>query len=287
VEVKVPLAVTTRVRKRADEPATQLFNRFYEDNPTNTEEQVGLIERPALTTLINVGDNNPGRRIFRQKGFASGDLFHVAGLNLYRHNLNQFRVITTTQISGIVQGTGAPDMCATNGYLFIADGFTLQYTNGTAALAGVDISLLTPGIAFASVDVFNGYVLASVATSDRFYWLQPGSLQFQALDFATAEHFPDKILQIRVVGDEFWLLGEKSVEVWRATGQGSAPFERVEGRAFNFGIYGGTAVRMKDTSVVLVADDGTVFDIRGTPKEISNPAIAEKTRNAILAALGG
>lgn len=287
MEVNVPLGITQHVRKRADEPAVPVINRFYEQNPLNSKDQVSLIERPALTTLIDVGDGNPGRRIFRQKGFAGGDIFHVAGLNLYRHNLNQFRVITTTQISGIVQGTGAPDMCATNGYLFITDGFTLQYTNGTAALAGVDISLLTPGIAFASVDVFNGYVIATVATSDRFYWLQPGSLQFQPLDFATAEHFPDKILQVRVVGDEFWLLGEKSVEVWRATGQGAAPFERVEGRAFNFGIYGGTAVRMKDTSVVLVADDGTVFDIRGTPKEISDPAIAEKTRNAILAALGG
>lgn len=287
MEVNVPLGITQHVRKRADEPAVPVINRFYEQNPLNSKDQVSLIERPALTTLIDVGDGNPGRRIFRQKGFAGGDIFHVAGLNLYRHNLNQFRVITTTQISGIVQGAGAPDMCATNGYLFITDGFTLQYTNGTAALAGVDISLLTPGIAFASVDVFNGYVIATVATSDRFYWLQPGSLQFQPLDFATAEHFPDKILQVRVVGDEFWLLGEKSVEVWRATGQGAAPFERVEGRAFNFGIYGGTAVRMKDTSVVLVADDGTVFDIRGTPKEISDPAIAEKTRNAILAALGG
>jgi hypothetical protein len=44
---------------------------------------------------------------------------------------------------------------------------------------------------------------------------------------------------------------------------------------------------MKDTSVVVIASDGTVFNIRGTPKEVSTPAIAEKMRNAILAALGG
>jgi hypothetical protein len=287
VEIKVPLGITQWVRKRADEPATPLFNRFYEDNPTNTDDQVGFIERPALVQLLNVGDGNLGRRLFRQKGFAGGDIFHVAGFNLYRHNLNQFRVITTTQITGIIQGTGAPDMCATNGYLFITDGTTLQYTNGTAALAAVDTSLLAGGIAFSSVDVFNGYVIAVVAGSDRFYWLQPGSLQFQALDFATAEHFPDKILQVRVVGDELWMLGERSIEVWRATGTGAAPFERIEGRSYNFGIFDGTAVRMKDTSVVVIASDGTVFNIRGTPKEVSTPAIAEKMRNAILAALGG
>jgi hypothetical protein len=287
VEIKVPLGTTQWVRRRADAPAVPVINRYFEDNPINTDDTVGLIERPALVQLINVGDSNPGRRLFRQAGFAGGDLFHVAGQNLYRHTMSASRVISSTQITGTVQGTGAPDMCATNGYLFITDGTTLQYTNGTAALAAVDVSLLAGGIAFSSIDVFNGYVLAAVAGSDRFYWLQPGSLQFQALDFATAEHFPDKIIQVRVVGDEFWQLGEKSVEVWRATGTGSAPFQRIEGRAFNFGIYGGTAVRMKDTSVVLVADDGTVFDIRGMPRTISTPAIAEKTRNAILATLGG
>jgi hypothetical protein len=287
VEVKVPLGTSTWVRKRADEPSVPLVNRFFEQNPTNTEDQVALIERPALTQLIDVGDGNPGRRIFRQKGFAGGDLFHVCSTDLYRFTMSPARVISKTHITGTIQGTGAPDMVATNGYLFITDGFTLQYTNGTAALAAVDVSLLAGGIAFSSIDVFHGYLLAAVAGSDRFYWLQPGSLQFQALDFATAERFPDKILQVRVVGDEFWLLGEKSVEVWRATGTGSAPFERIEGRAFNFGVWGGTAVRMKDSSVVVVGDDGTIWDIRGTPKVISTPAIAEKTRNSILYALGG
>lgn len=288
MEVNVPLGKGQWVRNRADEPALPLLNRFYEENPTNTDDQVGFIERPALIQILDVGDGNPGRRLFRQKGFANGDLFHVAGNNLYRHSMNSItRALSTAQISGSIQGTAAPDMCATNGYLFITDGFSLQYTNGTTALAAVDISLLAGGTAFSSIDVFNGYVLAAKAGTDRFYWLQPGSLQFQALDFATAERFPDKILQIRVVGDEFWLLGEKSIEVWRATGDGAAPFQRIEGRAFNFGVYGGTAVRMKDTSVLVVADDGTVFDIAGNPKTISNPAIAEKMRNAIYKALGG
>lgn len=286
MEISVKLGADQYVRNRADDPSVPVINRFFETNPLNTEDQTALIERPALIPLVSVA-SSPSRRLFHQPGFASGDLFQVAGLDLYRHSMNTSRIITTTHITGVIQGTGAPDMCATNGYLFITDGTTLQYTNGTAALANVDVSLLAGGIAFSSIDVFNGYVLAAVAGSDRFYWLQPGSLQFQALDFATAERFPDKILQIRVVGDEFWLLGEKSVEVWRATGDGAGPFERVLGRAFNFGIYGGTAVRMKDTSVVLVADDGTVFSIRGNPERISNPAIAEKTRDAILATLGG
>ena len=80
------------------------------------------------------------------------------------------------------------------------------------------------------------------------------------------------------------VLGESSIEVWRATGNGDAPFQRIDGRAFNFGIADGSSVRMKDTSIVCVADDGTVFNIAGVPTKISNPSIAERTRDAILAA---
>lgn len=286
MEISVPLGVGQWVRNRADAPSVPVINRFFEDNPVNTDEKVALIERPALVEIINAG-SGPGRRLFRQKGFCGGDLFHVSGNDLYRHHIDTTtRAITTTHITGFIDGTGAPDMCATNGYLFITDGFTLQYTNGTAALATIDTSGIG-SVAFSSIDVFDLFVLCAVAGSDMFYWLQPGATTFNALDFATAERFPDKILQIRVVGDEFWLLGEKSIEVWRATGDGAAPFERIEGRAFNFGVWGGTGVRMKDTSVIVVGDDGTVFNIAGTPSVISNPAIAEKTRNAILAALGG
>lgn len=285
MEVNIPLGVGQWIRGRADEPAIPVINRFYEENPTNTKDQVALIERPALVEMLEVG-TGPGRRLFRQKGFSNGDLFHVTGNDLYKHHMSATRVITSTQITGVIDGTEAPDICATPTNLFITDGFTLQYTDGTSALSTIDTSTIDD-VSFSSIDVFNSYVLAVVANSDKFYWLQPDTTTFDPLDFATAERFPDKILQVRVVGDEFWLLGEKSVEVWRATGDGDAPFQRIEGRAFNFGIYGGTAVRMKDTSVIMVADDGTVFQISGNPTVISNPAIAEKTRNSILTALGG
>jgi hypothetical protein len=280
-DVSVPLGYGTWVRNRADEAEYALVNRFYEQNPDNTKEQSALIERPALVEFLEAGDG-PGRRLFRQPGFADGALFHVSGQDFYKHSMNPVtRVVTTSQITGVIDGTGAPDICATDLYLWITDGIDLQYTDGTAALTAI---VLPDDIPMISIDVFNGYVLCVQADSDRFYWIQPGAIIIDPLDFATAERFPDKILQVRVVGDEFWLLGEKSIEVWRATGDGDAPFQRIEGRAFNFGVFGGTGVRLKDTSVICVADDGTVFNIAGSPTPISNPSVAERTRNAIFTA---
>lgn len=280
MEVSVPLGTGSWVRTRAGDPAISLINRFYEFNPTNTDEQVGLIERPALISYLSAGDG-PGRRLFTQPGFSNGDLFHVSGTELYKHHMNSSRTVTTTQITGLIDGVDltVPDMAATPQYLFIADGYTLQYTDGTSALT----SIATPdNIPIISLDVFNEYVLCVQSNSDRFYWIQPGATTINALDFATAERFPDKVFQVRVVGDEFWLLGESSIEVWRATGDGSAPFQRIEGRAFNFGIFDGTATRMPDTSVCCIADDGTAYQISGRPTRISNPSVAERTRDAIL-----
>lgn len=279
-DINIPLGIGSWIRNRADAPEIAVVNRFFESNPTNTEDQVGLIERPALIEYLDAGDG-PGRRVFRQAGFVDGALFHVSGPELYKHVMNANRTVTTSQITGLIDGTGSPDMAATDEYLWIADGYTLQYTDGTAALA----SIVTPDdIPMISLDVFNGYVLCVQNDSNKFYWIQPGAIIIDPLDFASAERFPDKILQVRVVGDEFWLLGEKSIEVWRATGDADAPFQRIEGRAFNFGIFTGTAVRLKDTSVIVVADDGTVFNIAGIPVPISNPSIAERTRDAIFAA---
>lgn len=282
MELKVPLGTATYRRVRADAPAIPLINRFYENNPINSEDQVGLIERPALIDFLNNGDG-PGRKLFRQPGFSSGDLFHVSGNTMYKCHMNTNRTVTVTANAGYVDGIGTPEMATSRGYLWVSDGYSLQYTDGTTALAPI----ATPGsIIFNSIDTFNDYIICVQSNSDRFYWIRPEEIIMDPLNFATAERFPDKILQVRVVGDEFWLLGEKSIEVWRATGDGAAPFQRIEGRLFNFGIFGGTAVRMKDTSVITVADDGTVFKIRGTPSPISNPGVAELTRDAILASKG-
>lgn len=281
--VSVPLGKGSWVRNRAEESAWTLTNLFFEQNPTNQAEQVALIERPALVQFLTAGDG-PGRRLYRQPGFSSGDLFHVSGPELYKHHMEENRTVTSTQITGLVDGDGTPDMAATYTDLFVTDGVTLQYTDGTAALA----TIATPDdIPMVSLDVFNSYVMCVRNNSDRFYWINPGELTIDPLNFATAERLPDAVLQVRAVGDEFWLLGEKSIEPWRATGDSDAPFQRIEGRRFDFGIFDGTAVRLSDSSIICVADQGTVNNIAGQPTQISDPSVAERTRDAILAALGG
>jgi hypothetical protein len=244
------------------------------------KDQVSLVERPSLVEILDVGPG-PGRRVYRQYGFADDDLFHVSGDELWRHSMNPNRTISSAQITGFVDGTGSPDIGATDEYLWITDGFELQYTDGTAALTPITTPDSLPMI---SLDIFNSYVMCVQNNSDRFYWIQPGAVVIDPLDFATAERYPDHVNQVRVVGDEFWLLGEKTNEVWRATGSADAPFMRSEGRLFDRGTWGGTAVRVQD-SVIVVGEDGSLIEVAGGPKPIGDPSVSERIRNAILAQL--
>lgn len=144
-------------------------------------------------------------------------------------------------------------------------------------------------VGMVSVGFVAGYVIcvcaADANVNGRFYWINPGDTFIDALNFATAERSPDPVYSVRVVGDQFWLLGSNSTEVWYPTGDatGIAPFQRVQGKLFDRGVWQGTDVQIKD-SVLLIDSDGIVYQISGAgPVRISDSSIEERTRKAILA----
>lgn len=105
-----------------------------------------------------------------------------------------------------------------------------------------------------------GYMLVAVANAQQFYWLNPGEVTIDGLNFASKESAPDNIQDILRVGDNAILVGEASTESWYATGDLSSPFAPVQGRVYNRGAVDGTSAAVKD-SVILVGDDGVVYQI--------------------------
>jgi hypothetical protein len=114
----------------------------------------------------------------------------------------------------------------------------------------------------------------------RFFWIEPGETTINALDFATAERSPDPISGVAVFGDQFWLPGSNTTEVWYFTGNIDAPVLRVQGVVFDRGAWEGTAIQVKD-SMIIVDNEGGVFQIQGGAKRISRPDIEERIREAI------
>jgi hypothetical protein len=114
----------------------------------------------------------------------------------------------------------------------------------------------------------------------RFYWIEPGETTIDPLDFATAERAPDPVSGVVVFGDQFWLPGSNTTEVWYFTGNIDQPVLRVQGVVFDRGAWEGTAVQVKD-SMIIVDNEGAVFQIQGGPKRISRPDVEERIREAI------
>lgn len=114
----------------------------------------------------------------------------------------------------------------------------------------------------------------------RFYWIEPGETTLDPLNFATAERAPDPINGVVVFGDQFWLPGTTTTEVWYFTGDFDAPVARTRGVVFDRGTWQGTGIQVKE-SMVIVDAEGGVFKISGGVQRISRPDIEERIRRAI------
>jgi len=90
--------------------------------------------------------------------------------------------------------------------------------------------------ALSSVKFLDGYFLGHVADTGQFYLSGPYDGQsWDALDFATAESFPDDIVTTYVANGLVILFGEFTTEIWANTGAVDFPFART-GTAIEWGL---------------------------------------------------
>lgn len=160
---------------------------------------------------------------------------------------------------------------------------------GAATLTGGGVASFTPvetpdDVGVISLAYIASYVVVVPAQGQningRFYWIAPGETTINPLDFATAERAPDPISDVVVFGDQFWLPGSNTTEAWYFTGNINQPVLRVQGVVFDRGAWEGTAVQVKE-SMIIVDNEGGVFQIQGGMKRISRPDIEERIRKAI------
>jgi hypothetical protein len=150
------------------------------------------------------------------------------------------------------------------------------------------IAMPNAGEVAKAVATTSSYVLVSVGNAQKFYWLNPGELVIDPLNFAAKESNPDNILDMNAVGDQVLISGTESTENWYATGNLAAPFAPVQGRVYQRGIIEGTAVTVGD-SVIFVGNDGVVYsvgysagaDAQFGVRPISDNAIAERIRTTL------
>lgn len=196
------------------------------------------------------------------------------------------QVAATTSTTVFVRSTlvGAPG----NGTVTTETGAAIAWADGGTLVGGGDPSWFaveTPDdVGIISLGYIASYVVAVPAQGQgingRFFWIDPGETIIDPLDFATAERAPDPISGVVVFGDQFWLPGTTTSEPWYFSGDPDTPVLRMQGVIFDRGAWEGTAVQVKD-SMIIVDNEGAVFQISGGAKRISRPDIEERIREAI------
>lgn len=263
-----------------------LQNRFMERAPTNLRDQVALLPRPGLTNFSDVS---------------------VAALNVYRQpgTLDDMTVAVTTNAiyslddSGAIVGTSPVvnllGRCSitsgTGGICYLTDGaqlLKLTIAAGETAITTTPIAM--PDLASCSwVGFLSGFFLFGKAGTHQFYFLRPGETTIDALDFFSAATAPDDLKAGVVVGDELWLLGDNTTEVWTFTGNTDVPFQRQIGRAFDVGTAArDTALKVNNGTggvLVFVGHDRKVYKMEGSPIPVSEPGIEEYLRGVDLSTL--
>lgn len=189
---------------------------------------------------------------------------------------------TTVKIRADESGTGGNAIATTETGANIAWGAATLAGGGGSAFTSVTVP---DGDGIVSVAMLLSFIVAVVAQGQgkngRFYWINPGEVTIEDLNFATAERAPDPTWNAVDVGDQVWFPGLNSNEIWNLQPDGTAVFQRQLGRLFDKGTWEGTVVKIKD-SVVAVGTDGTVYEITAEgPQVISTPGVAERFRKAI------
>jgi hypothetical protein len=272
----IPLGLSAY--KRADLPPVTLKNFFYEKTPANLEDQIVLMPRPRLKPFASVGDG-PIRGLYRKAGVVLGRLLVVSGDSLYRYENGEEHLI------GEVDGDDRLSAEGNASTVVLTCGRT-AYTTDSAELTAIPMPDSQHVVA---VDTLNAYFLFAMANSGRFYWSAVGGTTVDALDYATAESQPDALTTLKVIGDELWLIGRSSTEVWQPTGDLDLPFQRIGGRTFSVGAVSRDTVQKLTVGgtvqLCFVGSDGKVYRTAPNPARISDHGMEERLSKADLQSL--
>ena len=245
----------------------RLVNLFPEAIPEGGKEAGFLNRAPGLRLLATVG-TGPIRGLWQFGGFG----YVVSGSSLYKIDS-----AWAATLLGIVTGTGPVSMSDNGTQLFVAcnpDGYIYNVSTGIFG------QITSPNFAGAgSVGYLDGYFVFNQPDSQMF-WVTSllDGTTIDALDFASAEGSPDKIISMIIDHREIWLFGTNSIEVWYDAGTADFPMARIQGAFIEVGCAAAYSVARLDNSVFWLGSDsrgnGIVYRANGyTGQRVSTHAI--------------
>lgn len=246
---------------------TKVSNFYLVDNPVSLSG-VSYIPRPSVGSEYSL-PAGPNRGIWSQKIGEVNTLYSVVGTSLYKI------VNSVTSLLGTVAGSNRASFASNLFHVAVTAGGHLYLWNGVAL---VDVPIPDAGLV-TNVTSFDNYFFVGIKGTTKFYYLEPGATVINPLNFLSAERSPDDVISLTVLGDELWVLGQKTCEVFVSTGDAAAPFVRVAGRTYTVGCFHTDTVVLGSINnrqcVLWVTPSKEVIFAQGDTVKISNESIEE------------
>jgi hypothetical protein len=243
--------------------AQRLVNCYLEQAPPQAKTFAAVVPAYGIKPYLTVGSGNARGAIV-----VNGTLYAVIGETLYR--------IPETGVPvalGNVPGSVYVDMAGDESHLMLVTHKLGYYWNGSTVQQIPDPDF--PGAEW--VEELDGYFIIGEPESGKFFISgnrMPES--WDALDFASAERYPDDLVGAIANLGELILFGRESFEIWSNTGNADFPFEQVGNGIGEIGMLSRYAVVKAANVVIFVGHDGKVYQLNGyTPQIISIPGIEQ------------
>lgn len=245
-------------RAEGDLPGLPVVNMYAEQTESEgvvLQSRRGLVDRSA-----DMG-SGPVEALLDADGVLSGDLIGIGGGTLYRG---------TTSI-GAIAGSGVARLAGNELGAMATKGAGLYYYNGST-LATV---AFPDGASVADVFVGGARFWAIRKDTGRLYWTDVLETDVEALDFVTAESFPDRLLQGLWIDGMPILFGAESIEFWQQTRSNNPPIAPLQNMVIERGIKNtGAACQFNETFAAVTNEDTVILGAQG--QIISNPGLQER-----------
>jgi hypothetical protein len=268
--MRIPFGTQSYQHQSLPLSAQRMVNCYLEPAPPHAKTFAAVIAAFGVAAFTTVGSGSlRGAKVVR------GTLYVVSGTSLYR--VSSSGAATTL---GTIAGTGFVfiEGDETNVMVVEPESQDGWYWNGTTVAQITDTDW--PGAVW--LGYIDGYFAIIAPDSGQFFVTanrNPASID--ALDFASAERYPDDLVTGIVDHGEMILFGTESGEGFFNSGNADFPLSRIQAASFEVGCLCPRGPQKLDNSIFFPGSDGRVYRLNGyVPQVISTPVVEQAIARA-------
>lgn len=250
--VTVPINLTGGTYKHKSLPlSAQVTRNFWPQKQADEK---------ALSPYIL--ESYPGKRLFgTQSGGVDRGMFEHQGI-VYKITGETLYTVSSTGVHtsrGTIPGTGRCLFAPIGSNIVIEAASTRYLWNGTIVAEITDSDLEDgTGIAHLNNQILYGGIGGRFGVSDV-----GDATSVNGLNYATAESEADDLVRPYTFNQVAYMMGEKTIELWWNSGQGSPPFDRFEGGIVQVGLGALHSAANDDDTLYFLGDDHQVYSMKG------------------------